>query len=220
MTAAELVGLVAQLLYVAVFLRVLIDVVQRPRRANLDALLFFGILAAIVVVAQGLRALGVTLSTVGTDVLVIVVLALPYALLRLADDYRGVRPWVKLAAFAGFVATVAVVLVAPAPYPPPVSLLLVAYFVVVLGYCASIFAREAIGTAGVTRERMRAVAVGAGAFTLSVALSGVRAVVPEDARDLVQIVSSLVSLVSGIAFFVGFAPPAALLRFWRESLLR
>jgi hypothetical protein len=219
-TAAELVGLVAQLLYVAVFLRVLVDVVQRPRRANLDALLFFGILAAIVVVAQGLRAAGVTLSSAATDVLVIVVLALPYALLRLADDYRGVRSWIKLAALAGFVATIPAIIVAPAPYPPPVTLLLVAYFVVVLGYCASIFARAAAGTAGVTRERMRAVAVGAGAFTLSVALSGVRVVVPENARDLVQIVSSLVSLVSGIAFFVGFAPPAALLRFWREGLLR
>jgi len=219
-TAAELVGLVAQLLYVAVFLRVLIDVVRRPRRANVDALLFFGILAVIVVVAEGMRALGVELGKTATLVLVAVVLALPYALLRLADDYRGVRAWVKIGSLAGLVVSIAAFALTPAPYPPALSLLLVAYFVVVLGYCASVFGREAVGSPGVTRRRMRAIALGAALFAVTIALSGVRAFLPAELHDLAQILSSLASLGSGISFFVGFAPPAALLRFWREALLR
>ena len=107
MTAIELTSLVAQLLYVAVFVRVLVDVVRRPRPANVDAAFFFGILTVIVVIAQGLRFFGVALSPAATTTLVVVLLALPYSLLRLADDYRGVRRWIKVAAGAGLVVSIA-----------------------------------------------------------------------------------------------------------------
>jgi PAS domain S-box-containing protein len=219
-TAIELTSLVAQLLYVAVFVRVLVDVVRRPRRANVDAAFFFGILTVIVVIAQGLRFFGVALSPAATTTLVVVLLALPYSLLRLADDYRGVRRWIKVAAGAGLVVSIALVLAVPTPYPPAIGLTLSAYFVAVFAYCAYVFAREAIGTPGVERRRMRAVAVGTALFATTIALSGVRAVVPPDFRDAAGILSSIASLASGAAFFVGFAPPAAVVRFWREPLLR
>src|SRR5438105_1191960 len=89
-TAADLVSDLTQLLYVAAFVGTLVELVRRPRRASIDAALFFGILAVIVVIAQSLRYLQVSLSPAATTVLVAMLLALPYALLRLADDYRGV----------------------------------------------------------------------------------------------------------------------------------
>jgi PAS domain S-box-containing protein len=219
-TATELTSLIAQLLYLAVFVRVLVDVIRRPRRANVDALLFFGILTVIVVIAQSLRVLGIALSPEATTTLVVVLLALPYVLLRLADDYRGVRRWIKLAAGAGLVVAIALVVAVPAPYSAAIGLLLSAYFVAVFAYCAYAFAREAIGAPSVERQRMRAVAVGTALFTATIALSGVRAVVPPDFLDAAGILSSIASLGSGAAFFVGFAPPAAVVRFWREAPLR
>lgn len=218
--AADLVALVSQLLYVAVFLRVLVEAIQRPRRANVDAAAFFGILGLIVVIAQGLRLVGITLSAAATTVLVIVLLLLPYALLRLADDYRGVRRWIKLAAVAGLLASIALVVLVPAPYPPPISLALSGYFVVVFGYCAYAFAREAFRAAGVELVRMRAVAIGTAAFATSIAFSGVSAALPPDVGNAVGVLGSIASLLSGLAFFVGFAPPAPLVRLWRDGLLR
>ena len=99
MTAADLVSDLTQLLYVAAFVVTIVELARRRRRASVDAALFFGVLAAIVVTAQSLRYLQVSLSPVATTVLVAMLLALPYAL--------GVRPrrprdWRYIAVTVGF----------------------------------------------------------------------------------------------------------------------
>src|SRR5438105_4529452 len=100
------------------------------------------------------------------------------------------------------------------------AVVIVAYFVAVLVYCAVVFGRGALASAGTTRSRMRAVAIGTGLLALTIVVSGLRAFVPADLSGGPAIASALLALGSGIAFFVGFAPPDVLLRFWRESLLR
>src|SRR5437762_2948811 len=219
-TAADLVSDLTQLLYVAAFVGTVVELVRRPRRASVDAALFFGILAVIVVTAQSLRYLQVSLSPVATTVLVAMLLALPYALLRLADDYRGVPRRASAAAIAGLVLSIALYLGVPPPYPAAMTLVIVAYFIAVLVYCAVIFGRGALASAGTTRSRMRAVAIGTGLLALTIVVSGLRAFAPADLSGGLAVASALVALGSGVAFFVGFAPPDMLLRFWPESILR
>src|SRR5438067_4385204 len=219
-TAADLVSDLTQLLYVAAFVGTLVELVRRRRRASVDAALFFGVLAAIVVTAQSLRYLQVSLSPVATTVLVAMLLALPYALLRLADDYRGVPRWTSAAAIAGVVLSIALYLAVPPPYPAAMTLAIAASFVAVLVYCAVVFGRGALASAGTTRSRMRAVAIGTGLLALTIVVSGLRALVPAELSGGLAVASALVALGSGVAFFIGFAPPDMLLRFWRESLLR
>ena len=171
MTAADLVSDLTQLLYVAAFVGTIVELARRRRRASVDAALFFGVLAAIVVTAQSLRYLQVSLSPVATTVLVAMLLALPYALLRLADDYRGVPRWTSAAAIAGVVLSIALYLAVPPPYPAAMTLAIAASFVAVLVYCAVVFGRGALASAGTTRSRMRAVAIGTGLLALTIVVS-------------------------------------------------
>ena len=52
MTAADLVSDLTQVLYVAAFVGTLVELARRPRKASVDAALFFGILAVVVVTAD------------------------------------------------------------------------------------------------------------------------------------------------------------------------
>jgi signal transduction histidine kinase len=219
LTAVELVNLIDQILFVGLFVAALRHALRHLSRASFNTALLFGSIAAVVVVSRVAGLVGLADHPAYRGVIVTMLAVAPFAMLRLVDDFsvspRGIQVagWIGLLAIAGLAMTVY------GPMERLVALFAIAFFLVVGGYAAFAFAREAIRSRGITRRRMTAVAVGAGAFvgTLVLVFSGV--LIPAWA-EATGALTQLAALVAAVAFFLGFATPAWIRRAWREPDLR
>ncbi|TMC29680.1 MAG: hypothetical protein E6J24_16540, partial [Chloroflexi bacterium] len=122
MTALDLIQGLSQALYVLVFVLATWRYLRDPTPAHLDMALFFAILAFFVVETRIVALLGVTAPLWFTDILIVTILALPYILLRLVDDFTNVPPLLKRAteiALIGLALVFIGLYQPPAPLPPP-----------------------------------------------------------------------------------------------------
>src|SRR5437763_9445954 len=130
MSANDLLGFLTQALFVLVFLVVATKAVRQPRRATVDTALLFGV--ASLLVAEGWAAPLLHLRTspllVATSSALLV--ALPYLLVRLVDDFAHVPRPVLYGALVGLgVSAVSFFIVPPRGRPLGLTLLYVVYFV-------------------------------------------------------------------------------------------
>lgn len=219
MTALQLVAFATQALYVLVALVVLVAAIRRRTRAAIDIALFFGIIALLILASQVQSRFG--LGGPGfTATLVAFLLALPYALLRLVDDYARVPAGVMRFAEVGLVVIAVATFLSEAPFPTPLLLAIVAYFVALALFCSVSFVRAARTATGVTRRRMQAVASGTLFLAIDILLIGVGAFLTPDLVPIATAVGQVFGLLSALAYFVGFAPPQILRRAWQEPELR
>jgi signal transduction histidine kinase len=200
--------------YLAIFLVVFPRAIRRPTGPNLNVAAFFGVSALVIV----LSTIGVVIDVAGFPWLGVVrgilTMSLPYLLLRLVDDFMDVPPWVLRGAEAGLALSVLALLLRPPDLAVPVTLLVVAYFVVVTIYDTWAFAAQAVRTSGVTRRRMQAVALGSVFLAATILMAGLAAALP-DAQALWTLLSRSFGLASGLGFYLGFATPAWLRRAWQ-----
>ena len=206
-------------LYLGVFVVVVLRALRLPTRAHLDMVLFFGASALIIVVGTVDSAMGLTNPVWLNDVVSAALMALPYLLLRLVDDFAGVPVWVLRAAQAGLVLSVLGLVALPQPVPTPAALAMVGYFLLLAVYDTAIFVREAVRFHGVTRRRMQAIALGSGFLGLVIVAAGLGLIFPEE-QGFWGTLGRLSGLGSGVAYFVGFVPPSWLRRVWQEPELR
>jgi signal transduction histidine kinase len=219
MSADALLQLLTQTLYVAVFGVVVVGALRYRRRADVDVALLFGATALVVGQQWLAAALDLAPGSITRAITTGLVMALPYLLLRLVDDFAGVPKAILRGAEAGL-AVALLLLGAFMPSPPRwLVLALVAYFVVLEGYCAARFALEARRSAGVTRRRMEAVVAGSVLLGLTILAAGLRAAVPP-AAPAFGVISRLAGLGSGVAYLIGFATPGWLRRAWQDPELR
>src|SRR3954453_24052125 len=145
-------------------------------RVRVDVALLFGTLALVVglqeITLLGCASgLGCTAPAAVTIVSAVLILVLPYALLRLVDDVADVPDWQLWLALVLLVAlSVAFVLAISQP-PAWLALLVLLYLVVGTAYPAWQFIRRARTTTGITRRRMVAVAMGCGFLALTFILT-------------------------------------------------
>jgi signal transduction histidine kinase len=196
----------------------LVDLIRHRDQARIDIALMFGALAAIVLL-QGLttvtRRQVPWLGQVGA----ILLLAQPYLLLRLVQHFRPV-PWsVQLVALGGMVISWTILGAIPAPLPPPLALLIVAYFVYVEGYAAVAFARGALRTGGVTHHRLLLAAIGSGMLALVLLLAGVNIALPAG-TGITAPLSRLLALLCMLSYYLGFVPPRWLRHAWQLAELQ
>jgi signal transduction histidine kinase len=218
MRAEELFQHLAEGLYVAIFVAVLVGALRRLTRVRLDLVLFFGDAALIVIASTLVRALSILPVVAVTDLETALLMALPYLLLRLVGDFMAVPAWLMRGAELGLLVAV-VLLVVPAPLPLPLTLVLVAYFVGLSLYAALAFWRGARRSSGVTRRRFQAVALGSGFLGLDILVAGLGAALPAQA-DLWGVLGPLCGMASGLAYVLGFTPPTWLRRAWQEPEVR
>ena len=218
MSALGLVTLGVQLIFAALFVLTARSLIRRPTRANLNIALFFGALAVAIASSRITAITGPlpVLSAVSAGL----VMALPYILLRLLDDFAGVPRVIQRLAEAGLALSIVAILAAGTPLPTPISLGLVVYFAVLALYVAVRFVRESARGHGVTRRRMQAVGFGIGLLGIAILDAGIAALTPPDIDAILSGITQTLALGSGVAFFVGFAPPRALRRAWQEPELR
>ncbi len=219
MSALDLISAVTQLIYVVIFISVAVRTFRQPTRAHADMTLFFGAVAFIIVAARLAAIVGPTPPWLVT-VEIAVLMALPYVLLRLVDDFTNVRTIVKRAAEVGLAAGIVASYATAPTLPTPVLLYVVAYFFVVSIYCGIAFITTARRSRGVTRRRMEAISLGSILLGTDILLAGLTPLAQTDDRTLFQALQQLLGLGSGIAYYLGFAPPSILRRAWQEPELR
>lgn len=210
-----------------IFISVALRALRHPTRAHIDMTLFFGALAFVILASRIATLTGTTATPWLIALEVAVLIAMPYVLLRLVDDFTQVRAPVMRAAELGFVAgivatyaTVATQTTAVATLPTSVTLYIVGYFFVVSFYCAIAFIRAARRAKGVTRRRMEAISVGSILLGTDLLIAGLTPLTPSDDRAVFQALAQLLGLGSAVAYYLGFAPPPILRRAWQEPELR
>ena len=218
MTALELLTAINQVLFVGLFLAVVARAARQPTRANLNAALLFGGIAAVVVVSRVSQSMAFAPPWL-PSVLVTILNLCPLAMLRLVDDFRGSPRWVQIGGAATFIVLAVLSLAFFGTMPQLVSVVTIVWFLVVGGYAAVAFTRASRRSRGLTRWRMAAVAAGAYLFVAAIVVVFLAAVLPAIGASATPF-TQLLALAAVIAFFLGFAPPAWLRRAWREPDLR
>jgi signal transduction histidine kinase len=212
---------------VLIFISVTLRAIAHPTRAHIDMTLFFGALAFVILASRIATLTGTTEAPWLITLEIAVLLAMPYALLRLVDDFTQVRALAMRAAelglAGGIVATYATVATQTTPaatLPTPVTLYIVAYFFVVSAYCAVAFIRASHRSKGVTKRRMEAISLGSILLGTDLLIAGLTPLTPPDDRAVFQALAQLLGLGSAVAYYLGFAPPPILRRAWQEPELR
>ncbi len=191
-------------------------------RASLDILLVFGTLGLLVLVERSLRLAHLEpfwLRPLGISVL----LAHPYLLLRVVDDFQPVSPVVMRSGVVGLVVSLAAVWVAAGSFasPPLLGLLAAlafAYFFWLLAYVALAFRRGAIAAGGVTHWRM--LHAGWGAFLLAVVFVLAAAIgFAPTTREIFGAFVPLAGIGASLNYYFAFAPPSWLRRVWQSAEL-
>ena len=217
MTGEQLVRITTDVIFVGIFFGVAIRAARDRRRGDVDTALLFGSLAVVVVEGALVAALGVDPPAWLSTAVLTLVMAVPYFLLRLADDFTGVRPWIMRAALAGFVLVPVIDAAGGTPLPRWVLLYLVGYFAACGIYAGVRFVGEARRAHGVAHQRMRAAAAGSLTLGAAILAAGVFQIV---APAVGGSVTQLLALFAAIAYAAAFSPPTLLRRAWREPELR
>ena len=218
MSADDLLNLVDQLVYVGVFLVTLVRAVRHPRRATADAALLFGDTAAIIAASFFVGEQGIPMPAWLTVVVQVLLMALPYLLLRLVAGFADVPAAAMRLTEAGLALAV-VGLLFLQPLSIALTLVYVVYFAAVEVYAVVLVWRTARRAAGVTRRRLDAVAVGSLCLGGVIVVAGLQAAAP-GLKPVWDVVTPALALGSGVAYALGFATPAWLRRAWQEPELR
>ena len=203
--------------YLIIGLLTMIDFLRHRDRARLDIALVF-LFPAINVLTQ-LYAL-----FIGPEPALLVYLgalslmAQPYMLLRLVAHFRPVARPILLASDVAFALSVVLLTIPGLISSPPVILFLVGYYAWAEGYSALAFVRGAVVTAGVSRWRYWLAAAGAVLFGTVIVAAGLLSFAPA-AAPYVQPVTQLLGTLSGLAFYLAFAPPRWLRQGWQSAEL-
>jgi signal transduction histidine kinase len=218
MTLQTFLSDLTQILYLAIFVAAVVVAVQRPRRVNVDVALLFG--ATTILIGTGFigSALGIVPGHLLTAFEQSLLMALPYLLLRLVNDYVGVPAGLMRLAEGGLALAVLGVFALSA-LPIWLTLLYVLYFGIIEVYAAVCFIRQGITSAGVPRQRMRAAALGSLFLGLVIVFDGLQAAAPQGSAAWL-ILSLIFGLLSGLAYLLGFAPPTWIRRAWLEPEIR
>jgi signal transduction histidine kinase len=217
MTAETFLGSLTQILYVISFGVTVQEAIRRPRRVTIDAALLFGDFALLATASLIVTAFHLHPSDAFNTVQAVLILGLPYLLLRLVDDVAGASRWLLRIGAAVFVLTIALAAAQLAGYPglrSPAVLVLIADFIGLEIYAAVCLVREAARAVGTTRRRLRSAALGSlalGLFLLFLCLSLIGPPVADAANALAQVAL----MGSGLGYLFGFAPPAWIRRQWQ-----
>ncbi len=220
MTALELVSLLTQAIFVLTFLLVVSSVLRRPTKTSVDIALFFGAISVAIVESRIATTFRLQQVELITDVVALLVIAMPYLLLRLVDDFSDVPSGAKRLAEVGLFLSAVAFIATEGTLPPPMLLAVVLYFAALAVYCAVAFVRAARRSAGVTKRRLQAVALGTLLLGGAILVAGLAPVLPPSMAGLPSGLTQVLALASAVAYFVGFAPPQVLRRAWQEPELR
>ena len=218
MNISDFLNFITQATFTLIALATAVDFARNRGQARLDIALVFSslALAIIIQIASGLGDFHEPwLSILGSCA----VMAHPYLLLRVARYLQPIPRFVQRVAFSGL-AVSWVALLVTSPLPVWVTLILVIYFVLVEGYVGTVFFRGIFTSTGATRRRLVLASTATGLLALGILLAGALVVFPAS-RSLATPLIQLMAILSGLSYYVAFAPPHWLRQAWQlEELSR
>ncbi|MHB8619349.1 MAG: response regulator [Chloroflexota bacterium] len=192
---------------------------RRRNGARLEIAALFGTLAGVVVLQGFTRLTGIPVPH-GALISALLLLAQPYAVLRLVEHFRPLPTIQRIVGLVYLLGSWAVILInGGGSVGPGPTVGIILAFVYIEGYAAVAFVRAALTTRGVTQRRLVAVAVASGLLAMVILLAGLSAIVPAAAAP-VRTLTSVLALASGLSYYIGFAPPRWLRRAWQMEVLR
>lgn len=219
MSANQLLQIITDVLFVLIFVAVFVQAVHKPRRATVDTALLFGAIAVIVGMSAIDGLLHITPNGLYGASLTSLLMALPYLLVRLVDDFTVLPRWARIGAPAGLALIVLSFILITPPYAGALVLLYVMYFAGLTVYASLAFVRAARSSTGVTARRLQA--VGFGSLMLALVLVAAGGVSLHPAwSGLWSALSNVLAVASGVGYFLGFSPPAWVRRSWQEPEVR
>ncbi len=207
MSEATLILLI-QIFFWALALVALVGLVQFRDRSRVD--IFLAMLSIALALTpptwySNLSLLQLTPSTLA-------IAAHPYLLLRLVRYFRNVRPPIHHFALIGMILS-AIILALSSETNAFLSLVL-AYFIVVEGYAITSFIRAARVSSGVSRWRLNLVALGIFSLLLAIlTFIPFRQFLAASSPFTFAPIS--LTVIAGAAFYLGFAPPRWLRKYWQ-----
>jgi len=220
-TAESFLDWATQVIFVTIAVVVVVRAVRQPSRAALDTAAFFGLIALILLAGDVLDLLGVPDQHPGRHLFnYAAISALPYTLIRQVDDFAPQPRWLMVLSPLALIAMIAADVVSPDPDSVLMWSLPVVYFVTLGGYAAIQFLKGARLGSGVTGRRMQAAAVGIALLAGALVVAFIGLYLGPHFEEAASLALWLMVVASGLAFFVGFAPPQFLRRAWQEPELR
>jgi PAS domain S-box-containing protein len=187
------------------------QLMRRRGHLELSVVAIFGSFAALFFLSF-IRALQPALTPIAQPVLVALLFAQPFLVLRLISQIRPVSRFRMRVALIGAVAAWAAVVILPAVAPDVRilgTLFAVSYFFLVEIGAAAWFALDSRRRYGVARLRLAFASVATALFAASILLAGVTSVAraPGAPADDVTTVTRLLALVAALGYLGAFVPP-------------
>jgi signal transduction histidine kinase/CheY-like chemotaxis protein len=232
----EAVTIAAELIFAALFLRVLYHLVQRPDPLQFRVTLIFAAPTTIFVVdavdrlTPGVAMIG---SLKVTAFYLPILLLQPYLTMRLIAKLRPVRRELTLAALAGFLLLGATLLIVrpPSPMRDPVLVVAMAFFAIAETVPGLYLAGAARKRSGSSRIRLWIAAGSTIAFAGVVVLMGLAGITapptpPPPAPPVAlpvspfSVAARVLAVLCGAGYAAAFLPPAWLRRMWSAITLQ
>ncbi|WP_420644841.1 sensor histidine kinase [Candidatus Leptofilum sp.] len=153
-----------------------------------------------------------TLEPLGQALSTLAVVAHPFLLLRVVQHFRQIRPYILRLALLGMVISGAILLLVS--QTNLLALFVLAYFIGVEGFAVVAFFQAARANSGVSRWRLILVALGILTLLLAiVTFLPFRQFFA--ANTTFSLLPTSLTLIAGGAFYLGFAPPRWLRKYWQ-----
>lgn len=154
----------------------------------------------------------------------IALVAQPFLTIRLLTYFRTVPRWLLTAAaiilIINWLALIFLAVVEETVNQSTLVSIFIAFnFAFFNGYAVWAFVSGAFSTAGVVSQRLRFAAAGSAFLAVVIGSAGVNLIFPA-LRDFTLPLLQLFSILAGISFFLGFAPPQWLRQAWQHAELR
>ncbi len=220
MTVTEFVQYATDAIFLLIWVIVTATTIRHRGRNQIEAALFFSAAAYVLAESLILRLVDAQPSNILQAVNSLVLISMSYLLLRLVHSLSKVPPIVLRVGEVGLV--VLGVLSLAGLGDPRFSFILpaVIYFLGFTVYATVIAANASRQLEGVTKQRLRAVALGSTFLGLVVVIAGVAAFAPSIVGNVTHVTNETLALACGVSYFVAFATPLTLRRAWQEPILR
>ncbi|MBI1282440.1 MAG: hypothetical protein GC179_30215 [Anaerolineaceae bacterium] len=218
MLATELLMQLTRIFFVTLAALTTYDFIRHRDRVRRDIALVFVSLSSTTIISVFLSFTGLQLPWL-LKIGQIGIISQPYLLLRLVAYFRAVPLAVRRAAFIGWILSSLVIIFVGTPIPPPVTLPIILYFIVINGYSVFGFVRSAFSSEGVARHRLQFAAAGSALLVILFIIAGLRIALPTFWPDISAAVQIL-AMLTVLTYYLGFAPPRWLRQGWQFNELR
>jgi len=229
MTLDGYLNILAQIIFLLLAAITLLGWARQRNQTRLDIALVFTSLAVYFIFQdlqnfyQGAPPLPIALLTSFG------LLAQPYLLLRVARYFRPLSSrvqWAALLSFGFSCALLAVGEIFFANNTPVLFLILaiiVGYFIIVEAYASLLLVQGAFKLSGITGKRLRLASLGSGSlvalfivFLVVIGLAVTQLITPDQAQVIwLKALLQVFFILSGLSYYLGFAPPRWLSRAWQ-----